>query len=148
MKKLLTALMLCFSLFAQAEITMSQLTAEEQTSTSYTIGKIVLEDGYLYLVAPNGEVLGSDLIANVRSIVFEGSASSINNVTSSSLYIYPTITNDAINVVGAEDAVKRIYGLDGNLLMTTQENQINVSGLPNGSYLIQVNTQIVKFIKN
>jgi hypothetical protein len=59
---------------------------------------------------------------------------------------------DALYVQGLEIGdVVRIYSLDGTLLkMVTIENEIQaimVGSLANGAYLLQSNTNIVKFIK-
>jgi hypothetical protein len=66
--------------------------------------------------------------------------------------VYPNPTADMLIVEGvtAKEAI-HIYSLNGNqvLSVTTQEgvNTINVSGLPNGVYLLKYANESFKLIK-
>ena len=50
-------------------------------------------------------------------------------------------------IQGIESQTLRIYNLQGSLLQTEWGDQISVSNLPDGTYLLQIGTQVVRFIK-
>lgn len=64
-------------------------------------------------------------------------------------YIYPTITKDVINIKGVESGQISIIDISGNTMIRDEiKSQINVSALPKGLYLVNINNQCVgKFIK-
>ena len=47
-------------------------------------------------------------------------------------------------IQGAESQMLRVYNLQGTLLQTEWGNQIAVSHLPVGTYLLQIGTQEIK----
>ena len=60
--------------------------------------------------------------------------------------IYPNPTDQFIHI--NHDGLKEIYTILGEKLLFTHENTINVSFLANGIYLIKVNNQTMRLIKN
>lgn len=150
MKKNLSALMLCLVVtICQAEVTISNLSESEMTALEMTIGKAVLDGGMIYFVSPSGEVLASDRLSNIRSIVFMTSSSDIKPVNQTKINIYPNPTSDYLIVEGVEDNTPyKIYDYDGRVMDNGIGNTIPVSNLTNGNYLLLINTQVVKFIKN
>ena len=92
-------------------------------------------------------------VDNVRTITFDDIDTAVDNVVSqSSINVYPNPTADMLIVEGvtAKEAI-HIYSLNGNqvLSVTPQEgvNTINVSGLPNGVYLLKYANESFKLIK-
>ena len=62
--------------------------------------------------------------------------------------VYPNPTHEVLCVQGIpDDATLRVYSTTGQLLTTAQGTQINVSQLPQGTYLLQIGTQVMRFIK-
>lgn len=65
--------------------------------------------------------------------------------------VYPTITRDMLCVSGAADTEVRILSLQGQLMLRTTltdaTETLNVSTLPQGTYLIAVNGNVLRFIK-
>ncbi len=65
--------------------------------------------------------------------------------------VYPTITRDMLCVSGAADTEVRILNLQGQLMLrttlTNATETLNVSTLPQGTYLIEVNGTVFRFIK-
>ena len=55
--------------------------------------------------------------------------------------------NSWVNAGVPDDATLRVYSIDGELLATAQGTQIDVNHLPNGTYLLQIGTQVMRFIK-
>jgi hypothetical protein len=71
------------------------------------------------------------------------------------LTIYPNPTNDLLNINIAETSVyikSEIYNIIGQKVLDSSETTLNVSNLPNASYLLKIltleGTVIKNFIKN
>ena len=60
--------------------------------------------------------------------------------------IYPNPTDQFIHI--HHDGLKEIYTILGEKILVTHKNTINVSFLANGIYLIKVNNQTMRLIKN
>lgn len=65
--------------------------------------------------------------------------------------VFPTITRDMLNINGAEGATVRVLNLQGQEMMRialgTAAETMNVSSLPQGAYLLEVNGTVFRFIK-
>lgn len=68
-----------------------------------------------------------------------------------SIRIFPTITCDMLHIYGAADAEVRILNLQGQLMYRTMlaadAETLDVNALPQGTYLIAVNGNVLRFIK-
>ena len=68
-----------------------------------------------------------------------------------SIRVYPTITRDMLCVSGAADTEVRILNLQGQLMYRTMlaadAEMLDVNALPQGTYLIAVNGNVLRFIK-
>lgn len=158
MKKLFTLLVIiCFSsmlLWAKEYIIIEYFSAEQQELELKQISTIEFTSKYIYFLDRSGEEIASKKIENVRKISFvEGeTATAVDDVDDISMIVYPNPTMDALFVQGLNKGdVVRIYTLDGTLVKTqTVEDellQISVEDIAAGSYLLQSNTNVVKFIK-
>lgn len=65
--------------------------------------------------------------------------------------VFPTITCDMLNINGAEGATVRVMNMQGQEMMRivlgTAAEAMNVSNLPQGAYLLDVNGTVFRFIK-
>lgn len=148
MKYTLVLLLLVVSVGLKAEITIPKLSNQEMNDAVYTIGKIVFLNDSIYLIGKKGEILGADNVHKVRSIVFLGESSSINDEDDLlPVQVYPNPTSDILNISGIDDATLRVFDMNGSCMLQTHGSIIDVSSLINGSYILQVNTFVVKFIK-
>ena len=77
--------------------------------------------------------------------VYEDNSVSVNYDLTIDDIIYPNPAENKINftIVG----LKNIYNLSGKLLLSTNENVIDVSMLKAGVYFINTNEQFYKFVK-
>lgn len=68
------------------------------------------------------------------------------------LTVYPNPTNGPISITTEKASEAKIYSLDGKTLKTIQtqrgNNEINISELPKGVYIIKTATESTKVIKN
>lgn len=113
------------------------------------IGKVVFVGDDLQLLAHDGTVLAQEPIAEVQQITFaDGSEpTAVEGAKASGIILYPNPTQDRLVVQGAEGQTLRVYDLQGRLLKQTEGTEVQVEDLANGTYLLQIGTQVVRFIK-
>ena len=117
-----------------------------------TIGKWVYVGDDLQLLSHDGVVLAQEPALNIRKITFAESSgtdtpTSIENIQSTSVVIYPNPSQDMLIVSGIEAQTLRVFDMQGRLLKAENGTQVHVSDLAEGTYLLQVGTQVVRFIK-
>ena len=92
-------------------------------------------------------------VDNVRTIIFDDIDTAVDNVISqSSINVYPNPTADMLIVEGVSSKEEiGIYSVNGTKVLSVQSqegiNTINVSGLPNGVYLLKYSSETFKLIK-
>ena len=69
------------------------------------------------------------------------------DVQPSNIVVYPNPTQDVLMIQGIEAQALRVYDLQGRMLLQQEGTQIGVSQLSEGTYLLQIGTQVVRFIK-
>ena len=117
-----------------------------------TIGKWVYVGDDLQLLSHDGIVLAQEPALNIRKITFAESSgtdtpTSMENIQSTSVVIYPNPSQDMLIVSGIEAQTLRVFDMQGRLLKAENGTQVHVSDLAEGTYLLQVGTQVVRFIK-
>jgi hypothetical protein len=113
------------------------------------IGKWVFVDTDLQLLDKQGNVLATEPLANVRKIVFSNESinTALEKVEQGTIVVYPNPSQDILYIQGIEEQTLRIFNMQGNMLQTTVGTQVSVSDLPVGTYLLQIGTQVIRFIK-
>ena len=113
------------------------------------IGQWIFVENTIQLLDKDGNILATEPIANVKQITFStaGISEDVNDMVVHTIIVYPNPTQDILIIQGAESQMLRVYNLQGSLLQTEWGNQIAVSHLPVGTYLLQIGTQVVRFIK-
>jgi hypothetical protein len=140
--------------FAETALVVDYLSAKDAEYALSIIGRIEIKDEVFRLISTDGEELASCDLYSVRKLTFgEVGSTATDNQLANQLLVYPNPTQDQlfINGLNANESV-RIYDFKGQLLSVTTANadgicQISVSSLPQGTYLLQVGVEIVKFIK-
>ena len=99
--------------------------------------------------AESGNVLAIEPLANIKQITFAtaGISEDVNDTIVNMIVVYPNPTQDLLIIRGIESQTLRIYDLQGRMLKTEWGNQISVASLSDGTYLLQIGTQVVRFIK-
>ena len=133
-------LMSCCSLYS----TENASAANEQA-----ISSIVLRKGWLYFMSPSGNVIMQERISDVRTIVFTDnqSGNGTTEVQADGISIYPNPVQNLLYVKSEDESEYQIYDLDGRCLFRGKGSTIDVSSLKTGTYLLQINSQTFKFIK-
>jgi hypothetical protein len=113
------------------------------------IGKWVFVDTDLQLLDKQGNVLATEPLANVRKIVFSNESinTALEKVDQGTIVVYPNPSQDILYIQGIEEQTLRIFNMQGSMLQTTVGTQVSVSDLPVGTYLLQIGTQVIRFIK-
>jgi hypothetical protein len=150
MKKILLA---CIIFLATIPAVATQIVITQNSGSNIAqdvaiIGKWVFAGADLQLLDKAGNLLASEPINNIRKITFaQGTPSSLENTNKKDIYIFPNPTHDILIINGIEAQNLRIYDLQGKVVHREHGTEVNVSNLPSGTYLLQVGTQVVRFIK-
>ena len=139
---------------AQPSIIVERLVGQDLTYAIAQVGKLTFANDSVYLVAHDGNILGREAQAKTRKILFgmAETPSATQEVSVADIRVFPNPTSDHLTVSGLEAGTTiRIYANDGKLLETTtaegSTTVLPVSHLAQGTYLLQINTSIIKFIK-
>lgn len=152
MKKWLFLCLAAVAISVQATAThlvLSRSSGTQLLQDIATIGKVVFVGDDLQLLAHDGTVLAQEPIAEVQQITFADGPepTSVEGATASGIILYPNPTQDRLVVQGAEGQTLRVFDLQGRLLKQTESTEVQVEDLANGTYLLQIGTQVVRFIK-
>jgi len=113
-----------------------------------TIGKWVFVGDDLQLIDKSGNILAVEAITNVRKITFSAYTTNVEDVHSSNtIVVFPNPTHDILYVKGADVQTLRVYDMQGRIVQMQEGTQISVANLPEGTYLLQIGTQVLRFIK-
>ena len=130
-------------------LVLLQTDGSQQLQDIAKIGKWVFTEENLKLIDKDGNVLAIELIAEVKKITFSisNSETTTENVAINSIVVYPNPTQDILHITGVTPQTLRVFDLQGRLLIIDNSTQVNVSHLNTGTYLLQVGTQVIRFIK-
>lgn len=149
---ILPLLLLTVMARAEAGLQVHYLTGSDKQYAVSLIGQITFADNVMYLYDKSKTELGHTAVSDIDKIVFgEHVPSSVNDIEVR-VAVYPNPTHDAMVIKGlSAGQTVRVYDLQGRLLSATQTQAestlIDVSALQNGTYLLQIGAEVVKFIK-
>ena len=138
---------------AESSLIVQPLIGNEQTQVLSTIGYLKVTSDSLFIYSHSDMLLGKHAIKEIRCIRYgePDTHESIDNVNVTTCNIYPNPTQEHLIVDNANGDNAFIFDVNGKLLQTTAIDGnhaiINVRALPNGNYLLLINTQTYKFIK-
>ena len=132
-----------------ANLVLVKSNGQQEAQNVATIGKWVYVGNDLQLISHDGEVLAQESVLEIRKIVFAkaNTSTSPENAGDKTIYIYPNPTQDVLIVNGIDTPVLRVFDMQGRLLKQEKGNQVSVGDLADGTYLLQVGTQVTRFIK-
>lgn len=144
------------SMSAEKILSVQSIFGAEKQSAISLIGYITFESEQMLFYSKSGELLGYTRITDIGKITFnESNATSIDNIQPN-VCVYPIPAKDILVISGLEKNQSiHVYDLQGTLQNIQPivggnfeaSTSVNVSGLKNGIYLLQVGTEVVKFIK-
>lgn len=156
MKKILLTPLLFVAIAAMAEtaLIVQPLSGDEQTQALSIVGYVKVTSDSLFVYSHNNMLLGKNAIKDIRQIRYGEltEATSIDNVNITTCRVYPNPTQDMLVIDNANTDKALIFDLNGRLLQSIAINgdraTINVTALPQGDYILLLNTQTYKFIKH
>ena len=132
-----------------ANLVLVKSNGQQEIQNVAAIGKWVYVGNDLQLISHDGEVLAQESVLEIRKIVFAkaNTSTSPENAGDKTIYIYPNPTQDVLIVNGIDTPVLRVFDMQGRLLKQEKGHQVSVGDLADGTYLLQVGTQVTRFIK-
>ena len=146
------------ALFADFSMRIEYLNSEEYKTTISSIARWEIDGANekIRLIALDGTLLAErNLYDDIRRIVIfddnEGNTvKTEDNLLSISIFPNPTQEMLYVDGINAGETI-RIFSLDGQMLLSSTAGNgtisLSVESLSNGVYLLQIGTEIVKFIK-
>lgn len=118
------------SQFLLSDVKRIEVTADEYNGTM----TVETKDGSLY-----GEYI---------KILFHEEVLSVGELKDIKVKIFPNPVSETLYVQSTEDDIRLVvYDLEGQCQLNAIGNELNVSSLQKGTYILGVNQQYVKFIK-
>ena len=150
MKKIL----LFFALICSLQMMAINLVVEHRSGADLLqdislIGKWIYVGEDLQLLDKQDNVLATEPLANIKKITFalSGTPTATENVQNNAILVYPNPTHDVLMIQGIEAQTLRVYDLQGRMLLQQEGTQVGVGHLAEGTYLLSIGTQVVRFIK-
>ena len=142
-------------LSAETALIIQPLNGEEQANALAQIGYVKVTPDSLFVFSHGDFLLSKAAIKDIRHIRYgePDEQQGIEDVQSTTTCrVYPNPTQDRLVIENAEGEKVYIFDINGRLLQTANLQDgnatLNISPLPQGEYLLLLNTQTVKFIKH
>ena len=83
-----------------------------------------------------------------QKILFAESATDIEELGISSIFVFPNPVSNTLYIQGVDDdASLEVYNLTGKSVIKDKGTELDVTSLNQGTYILRINNQYVKFIK-
>jgi len=151
----ISLLFVAIAAMAETSLIIKPLTGQEQASALARIGYVKVTSDSLFVFSHSDLLLSKMAIKDVRHIRFgepHNVPTSIDEAqAATTCRVYPNPTQELLIIDNANCDKAYIFDLEGRLLQTTpidgEHTSVNVSSLPHGDFLLLLNNQTVKFIK-
>ena len=150
---LIPLLFVAIAAIAETSLIIQPLSGNEQAQTLSTIGYVKVTFDSLFVYSHSDMLLCKNAIKDIRHIRYgePSNQEGIDDVNVATCRVYPNPTQDMLIIDGSNADKALIFDLNGRLLQTTplygEKATINVTALPQGDYILLLNTQTFKFIK-
>ena len=150
---LIPLLFVAIAAIADTLLIVQPLTGNEQAQALSAIGYVKVASDSLFVYSHSDMLIGKNAIKDIRHIRYgePTEPTSIDNVNITTCRIYPNPTQDMLVFDNPDSDKALIFDLNGRLLQTValcgEKATINVTTLLRGEYLLLLNTQTYKFIK-
>ena len=151
LKTITTFLMLMFaSLLFANEVNSFVAVSADGDKTSYALADIKRIDVNTTATSASMTVVLNDGAeeGTYTKLLFAKDITSIDGVGEVSVYVYPNPVSNTLNIQGVDDTASlSVYSLSGKCLMQEKGIEIDVTSLHQGTYILRINNNYVKFIK-
>ena len=150
-KLLLSLLALFFAsqVFAN-EVTGCVAVSADGYKTSYVLANIQRIEIKATDSKASMTILNKDGVysSEYQKILFAESATDIEELGISSIFVFPNPVSNTLYIQGVDDdASLEVYNLTGKSLIKEKGTELDVTSLNQGTYILRINNQYVKFIK-
>ena len=146
-------LLVAIAAIAETSLVIQPLTGDAQANALAKIGYVNVTPDSLFVFSHSNILLSEIAIKDVQYIRYGelNNNQSIDNARMATCRVFPNPTQDRLIIQNANCEKAYIFDLNGRLLQTTpldgESSFINVTSLPKGEYLLLLNNQTIKFIK-
>jgi len=139
-------------LTAQTKITIHLTDGSESSFNISADGKLYFSGNNL-LIKDSIGITSSITLSQIRKIVFESNSSGIeSHIESGQMFIYPNPSSNYLRIGNISEQVVNvtIFSMNGKVLLRSEYrngDQIDVSNLSHGLYIVRVDEQAFKFCK-
>lgn len=143
----------CVPIRAELSLVVQPINETERAHALASIGYAKIHNDTIYLFSHDNTLLERNCIRDIQHISYEERSvvTSLENSSDNNILVYPNPTTSQLVIKNANCVVGRIFDLEGKMLLVTNitegSGMVDVSSLPTGTYLLLLNTDIVKFIK-
>jgi hypothetical protein len=150
-KLLLSMLAIFFAsqVFAN-EITGCVAVSADGYKTSYVLANIQRIEINATDTEASMTILNKDGVysSEYQKILFAESATDIEELGISSIFVFPNPVSNTLYIQGVdENAALEVYNLTGKSVIKEKGTELDVTSLNQGTYILRINNQYVKFIK-
>ena len=149
MKRILSLVIIacCCTQLIAAKLVITPYSNATLAQDIHAIGKWVFVGNDLQLLDKEGNLLASEAVANIRKITFSHSETAVEDAPHTDIIIYPNPAHNILIIKGIESQLLRVYDIQGKMILREHGTEVHVSHLATGTYLLQIGTQVVRFIK-
>lgn len=151
---LIPLLFIAIEMMAETSLIVQPLSGQEQENALSQIGYVKVTQDSLFIFSKGDFLLSKIAINNVHHIRYSETdeGTGIDEVlTEADCRVYPNPTIDNLVIEHANCEKAYIFDLNGNLMLAAPVNSehtlVNVANLPLGEYVLLLNNQTFKFIK-
>ena len=151
---LILMLFVATAMMAETALIIKPLTGREQSNALAQIVYVKVTQDSLFVFSHSDFLLSKIAIKDVRHIRYgePNEQQGIDDVqATTTCRVYPNPTMDKLIIENANCEKAYIFDLNGRLMQTSpidgERTFINVTSLPQGDYLLLLNNQTIKFIK-
>jgi hypothetical protein len=150
-KLLLSVLALFFAsqVFAN-EVTGCVAVSADGYKTSYVLANIQRIEINATDTEASMTILNKDGVysSEYQKILFAESNTGIEELGISSFFVFPNPVSNTLYIQGVDEyAALEVYNLTGKSLIKEKGTELDVTSLNQGTYILRINNQYVKFIK-
>lgn len=120
-----------------------------------SIGKLVFADGKASIVFNDNTVKELGNVSGIQKISFgpndetQETPTAIASTNVVTVHAFPNPASDVLRFTGkADNEAARLFSIEGKLIKQTTDNEMNVSDLAKGTYILMIDTQAIKIVKN
>ena len=151
MKILFSALVMIISssLFANEVKNIVAISADG-SEISYLLSEVLRIDVVANETEGSMTVVSKDGFENegFQEILFTTVPTSVGEMEIPNVYVFPNPVTNFLYVQGVNDSANLlVYDLNGKCLLKETGSEVDVASLSQGTYILQINNQFVKFIK-